>query len=88
MSLTGNTAAVGNASGEYVSAAVRFSNPEATLFPLFDWFVRWTGISSDTRGGPGIGRYIIGATAFVGLQFLASSGTITGRGSLYGYRKS
>lgn len=86
--LAGHTSLVGNASGEHFSGTVRFDNPEATKWPLFDWSARWNDTTAAIRSACGVGRYIIAATAIVGVRIFPSAGTVSGLVVLRGWKKS
>jgi hypothetical protein len=81
-------ASLGNAAGENYCSEVRFCNPESTTSKKHFY---WSGIYSDVAGLSrsfwGGGSYLT-AEAITAVRFLTSSGNISGRISLYGFKKA
>jgi hypothetical protein len=79
---------VGNASGEHVSGIIRFSNPEASDFPVFNIDTRWRTAAGNLGAVNEVAEYST-AGAITGLRLMFSSGNIaSGRIALYGYKKA
>lgn len=79
---------VGNASGENYNGEIRLGNPGAADFPEIRCSAAYSRADGSQIGGIASGRYNT-AGAITAIRFLFSSGNIvSGRFSLYGFRKS
>jgi hypothetical protein len=83
-----STGALSNAAGETSNVTVKFSNPEASKFHVFDWRGVRNAPDNTMRTTMGTGRYQT-AEPITAIRFLVSSGNIaSGRFSLYGLKKA
>lgn len=88
MSRVSASADVGNAAGENWSGDIRFNNPEASDFCLFNVSAVYVAANGTFRRVTGGGRYAT-AGAITGIRWMFESGNIaSGRFSLYGLRKA
>jgi hypothetical protein len=84
----GGGSGVGNASGEHVSGSIKFSNPDASDFPMFNIETRWRCANGNLGAVNEVAEYST-AGAITGLRLMFSSGNIaSGRFVLYGMRKA
>ena len=83
------TGKIGSAAGENAQGSIWFGNPESTSnFRLFTFAGAYTCATGIICSVQGAGSYNVAGTAVSALRFKTSSGTHTGRISLYGIKKS
>lgn len=88
--ISGNTnnQALGNATGENYHCVITFNNPEASDFCVFSYRGGYVGAGGESIAFYGSGHWTT-AGAITGIRFMTESSTIvSGRFSLYGYKKS
>lgn len=86
---SGTALGVGNASGEHISGAIRFDNPESSSdFQIFRCETSFLNAGGNFTHSVGGGKYN-SATAVTAIRLLFSSGNISsGRIALYGLRRA
>jgi hypothetical protein len=88
LGVNGGGVKIGNGAGESARASIRFSNPEASGYKVFEWAHSYFGAGGEHVAVSGGGHWRQ-TTALTAVRLAMSSGNISaGRASLYGIRKS